>query len=231
MLGNMSDTSEVKDPLSLLLEQERESDKIGVHGRSALVTIVRYTDDVADVRATDGRAGRMHATDLPPGRSWRAGERYMAVVVDGSATPVRVSANHPDLVRILLEGHSPEVRDGSVRVMAVARRPGVRTKISVAATTEGVDAVGAALGRAAGRVRAVSESLGGERIDVVAWNPDPCIHAVNALSVRALHAEDMGSHLRIVVPPYQMEAALGGGNMNLILAVKLVGRRIRVESA
>lgn len=217
------------NPFDLLQSYGR--DQAGELGLTLTGLVGKNSSDIADIRLSDGRAARIAATDFYPNRKWAAGASYIVAIVDATTVPVRVTTNHPDLVRLLLEGQVPELRDGTVRLMRIARRPGVRSKVSVAPTVAGEDAVGYVLGRAATRVRTVSSQLGGERIDVVAYHPDPAVHAVNALAVRALevHTEQDGT-LIITVPPYQAEAARGGGNINLHLSAQLVGRRIELRT-
>lgn len=215
-----------------LLSAARTTDQLGELKETVTGKISRHSYDIADLTLEDGREARMVATEFYPNRRWEKNASYIMAVVDDTTKPVRVTTNHPDLVRLLAEGQVPELRDGTVRIMRIARRPGIRTKMSVAPTREGEDAVGHMLGRAANRIRAVSRQLGGERIDVVAYSDDPATHAVNALAVRALAVETgENGNLRITIPPYQAEAAAGGGNINLHLAAQLVGRRIELVVA
>lgn len=215
-----------------LLQQTISRGELGELGGAATATIVRHSADIADLLLADGRNARIAATDFYPNRRWETGARHIVGIADDQSRPVRVTTNHPDLVRLLAEGHVPELRDGTVRIMRIARRPGVRTKISVAPTVEGEDAVGHMLGRAACRIRATSRQLGGERIDVVAYSDDVATHAVNALAVRALAVDnDHNGVLHITVPAHQADAATGGGNINLHLSAQLVGRRIELHTS
>jgi N utilization substance protein A len=134
-----------------------------------------------------------------------------------------------ELIPLLLEGLCPEIRDGSVRVMDVTRQVGIRSKVAVAATREGVDPVGACLGRAANRIKALSAMLLGERVDVVSYHPDPQRYLLNALAVAPISVEvDEEQTVKVVVPRHQLSAAIGGGNLNVVLASRLVGRKVQV---
>jgi N utilization substance protein A len=139
-----------------------------------------------------------------------------------------LSAAAPELIAMLLDGLSPEVRDGRVRVMAVARQVGVRSKVAVAATVAGVDPVGACLGRAANRVKALTAMLLGERVDIVAYHPDPVRFLANALAVVPESVETTAEGFQVRVPRHQLTAAKGGGNLNVVLASRLLGTRIEV---
>jgi transcription termination/antitermination protein NusA len=189
--------------------------------------VTEATSDIALVRLPDGRTVHMPVSEFYPNRTWSVGGRYVLALTEGERPTL--SASHPDLIALLLAGLSPEIRDGRVRVMAVARQVGIRSKVAVAATDPGIDPVGACLGKGANRVRTLSSLLLGERVDVVSYHPDKAIFAVNALAVRPLSAllDDTGQ-VSIAVPAHQLEAARGGGGLNIALASRLVGARINV---
>jgi len=192
-------------------------------------TVRTATEDVALVDLPDGRTAKLPVTEFYPNRTWEEGARYHLALVDDNRNRPLVSAAHPDLIAMLLDGHAPEVRDGRVRVMGSARRVGIRSKVAVAATEEGVDPVGACLGRAAVRVKTITALLLGERVDIVAYHPDPVQYAINALAVRPLEtAEGDSGELRVVVPEHQLAAAKGGGSLNVTLASHLVGRHLDI---
>ena len=202
-----------------------------VFSRVVTATVRECSPDVALVEF-GSESGRLPVTEFYPNRSWALGSSYHLAAGAAGDSPVSLSASCDELVGMLLDGVSPEVRDGRVRVMAVARHVGIRTKVAVAATSSGVDPVGACLGRGANRVKAVSAMLLGERLDVVAYHDDPDRFLQNALAVvpvRIEHRED-GS-VDVSVPRHQLAAARGGGNLNVVLASRLVGRRIQVVPA
>lgn len=216
-----SDTASMTDtPLDLLARP--------VFARVVTGVVKEATTDVA-VLAFGDESASLPVTEFYPNRVWSLGGVYHLAATAVGAVPVQVSANADELVEMLLEGVSPEVRDGRVRVMAVSRQVGIRSKVAVAATEEGVDPVGACLGRGANRVKAVSAMLLGERLDVVAYHSDPDRFLQNALAVaadRVEHLED--GTVNVFVPRHQLAAARGGGNLNVVLASRLVGKRIQV---
>jgi N utilization substance protein A len=125
-----------------------------------------------------GRAeGIIPAAEQVPGERHRRGERLRAVVVDvrpgGEGPEVALSRRSEALVADLLRLEVPAVEDGLVEVRAIAREPGVRTKISVAARRPGVDPVGACIGPRGARIRRVVAELGGERVDVLRHEDEP----------------------------------------------------------
>ena len=202
-----------------------------VFTRVVTAHVKEATPDVAVLTFGDESA-RLPVTEFYPNRSWALGGIYHLAATDASAGPVQVSANADELVHLLLEGVSPEVRDGRVRVMAVSRQIGIRSKVAVAATEEGVDPVGACLGRGANRVKTISAMLLGERLDVVAYHSDTDRFLQNALAVAADRIERLeDGSVNVFVPRHQLAAARGGGNLNVVLASRLVGRRIQVVAS
>jgi transcription termination/antitermination protein NusA len=219
-----SDTASMTDtPLDLLARP--------VFSRVVTADVREATPDVA-VLAFGEEAAHLPVTEFYPNRTWSLGGVYHLAATEAGVSPVQVSANVDEIVEMLLEGVSPEVRDGRVRVMAVSRQVGIRSKVAVAATQDGVDPVGACLGRGANRVKAVSAMLLGERLDVVAYHSDPDRFLQNALAVaadRIEHQED--GTVNVFVPRHQLAAARGGGNLNVVLASRLVGKRIQVVAS
>jgi N utilization substance protein A len=191
-------------------------------------TVLAVGKDLTSVSLHGGVEGVLPRTAIPAGRELAAGDLLLVEVLRPSSRPV-VSAVSPSIVAKQLEAYVPELRDGSVRVMAVAREAGVRSKVAVAATVPGVDPIAAVLGRASNRIKALARSLGGERIDIVAWNPDAKIFVRNALGpVGVQDVRDTEEGLAVVVPSHLTHAAIGGGAMNVRLTAALVGRRISI---
>jgi N utilization substance protein A len=118
-----------------------------------------------------------------------------------------------------------------VRIVRVARQVGIRSKIAVAATVPGVDPVGAFIGRAANRVAALSRMLMGERVDVVAWNPEAHVFITNALGVKVETISDEPRFIAVQVPEHQLAAAVGGGGLNAQLTARITGKRISITAA
>src|SRR5437764_8452209 len=121
-----------------------------------------------------------------PGEEYRHGTRIKAYVVGVARGPrgpqVTVSRTHPNLVKKLFALEVPEIADGSVEIVAVAREAGHRSKISVRTTVDGLNAKGACIGPMGQRVRNVMSELHGEKIDIVDWSDDPAQFVGNALS-------------------------------------------------
>jgi transcription termination/antitermination protein NusA len=202
-----------------------------IQARAATATIVSVGRDVATVALPDGAQMILPVTEWWPERAWAVGERALGVVL-GDSLRQSFSVVRPELVTALIDGVVPEVREGTVRVMGVARAPGLRSKIAVAATVEGVDAVAVMVGRGANRVKALAALLDGERIDVVAWSADPLTYARNALApAQVVSVEVHGEELRATAPRHQMAAAVGESGLNSSLAGQLCGSPITIVPA
>ena len=147
---------------------------------------------------------------------------------------VHVSRTHPNLVRRLFELETPEIAEGQVEVRNIAREAGSRSKMAVRATLEGIDPVGACVGPRGGRVGAVVEELGGEKIDIVVWSEDPCEYVRAALSpadVVSVTLVPGQKACRVIVPDDQLSLAIGKEGQNARLAARLTGYKIDIKPA
>jgi len=172
-----------------------------------------------------------------PGESYPHGSRLKCHVVSVRKGPrgpqVTVSRTHPGLVKSLFALEVPEIADGAVEIMAMAREAGHRTKIAVRSTVPGVQAKGACIGPMGSRVRAVVTELHGEKIDIVDWSADPAVFVAEALSparVQRVEIVDAAAKAaRVVVPDYQLSLAIGREGQNARLAARLTGWRIDIR--
>lgn len=172
-----------------------------------------------------------------PGEIYRRNNRIRAVVVGVSKEkgipPVTISRTHPALVRRLFELEVPEIAEGIVEIVSVAREPGYRTKIAVKSNDPNVDPTGACVGPKGQRVKMVVKELGREKIDVVAWDKDPAKFVANALSpakVKKVVVDPAEETAYVIVPDDQLSLAIGKEGQNARLAAKLTGLRIDIKS-
>ncbi|MDN5813786.1 MAG: transcription termination factor NusA [Arthrobacter sp.] len=173
-----------------------------------------------------------------PGEKYIHGARIRAYVTDvrkGLKGPaITLSRSHPNLVRRLFELEVPEIADGTVEIVSLAREAGHRTKIAVRPTKPGINAKGACIGEMGSRVRAVMNELYDEKIDLVDYNEDPARFIANALSpskVKSVTIVDEAiRQAHVVVPDYQLSLAIGKEGQNARLAAKLTGWRIDISS-
>ncbi len=146
---------------------------------------------------------------------------------------VIVSRTHPGLLRRLFEMEVPEIYEGIVEIKSIAREAGDRSKISVYAHNEEVDAVGACVGGKGARVQNIVNELNGEKIDIVEWSEDPVVFVANALSpskVLDVIVNEEEKSTTVVVPDYQLSLAIGKRGQNARLAAKLTGWKIDIKS-
>jgi N utilization substance protein A len=165
------------------------------------------------------------------------GMRVKAVITEVSSSTkgpsIIVSRRNPELIRKLFELEVPEVADGLVEIVNVAREPGYRSKIAVVSHTDGVDPVGACVGPRGSRVRMVVSELRGEKIDIIPHNDEPARFVAKALSparVREVLVDDENKQATVVVPDDQLSLAIGKEGQNARLAARLTGWRVDIKS-
>ena len=179
----------------------------------------------------------MPLSEQVPGESYTHGTRVKVYVVsvrkELRGPQIVVSRTHPQLVEKLFRLEVPEIADGTVEIMAVAREAGHRSKIAVVSHNPDVSAKGACIGPMGQRVRAVMHELNEEKIDIIDWSPDPATFVGQALSpakVSSVIVVDPNLRAaRVIVPDYQLSLAIGREGQNARLAARLTGWRIDIR--
>ena len=172
-----------------------------------------------------------------PGEDYAHGKRirvYVTNVSKGTKGPqVTVSRTHPGLVRKLFALEVPEIADGVVEIVSVAREAGHRTKIAVRAKDPAINAKGSCIGELGQRVRAVQSELNDEKIDIVDYSEDltefvtQALSPAKASSAFMINAEER--QVRVLVPDFQLSLAIGKEGQNARLAAKLTGAKIDIQ--
>jgi transcription termination/antitermination protein NusA len=172
-----------------------------------------------------------------PGEDYAHGKRirvYVTNVSKGTKGPqVTVSRTHPGLVRKLFALEVPEIAEGVVEIVSVAREAGHRTKIAVRAKDPAINAKGACIGELGQRVRAVQSELNDEKIDIVDYSEDltefvtQALSPAKASSAFMINAEER--QVRVLVPDFQLSLAIGKEGQNARLAAKLTGAKIDIQ--
>ncbi|MFA4937039.1 MAG: transcription termination factor NusA [Patescibacteria group bacterium] len=166
---------------------------------------------------------------------YSTGQRLRVYLVSVNAAAkgpeVLVSRAHPEIVRQLFILEVPEIASGAVEIKAIAREAGSRTKIAVAAKDENIDPIGSCVGQRGTRVQTVINELGGEKIDIIAWNADMAKFITAALSpakVQNVTLNEEEHSAKVEVTDDQLSLAIGRGGQNVRLAVKLTGWKIDI---
>lgn len=169
--------------------------------------------------------------------TYRQGDSIRAYVLEVKKTArgpeIILSRVHPNLVKKLFELEVPEIHDGIVEIKAVAREAGSRSKIAVTSNDDKVDCVGSCVGVRGQRVKNIVNELGGEKIDIVRWSPDPETFIRNALSPAELSQINLltsEQRAEITASDDQLALAIGKREQNLRLASKLTGWKLDIRS-
>ena len=201
-------------------------DRIGeiVHGA---VKRVEDGNVIVDLGRGEGIVRRDESL---PRETFRPGDRIRAYVYDvrreQRGPQIFLSRTHPEFMSRLFGQEVPEIYDGVVEVVSVARDPGSRAKIAVRSKDGSIDPVGACVGMRGSRVQAVVNELQGEKIDIIQWSPDVASFVVNALApaeVSKVVLDEEAERIEVVVPDEQLSLAIGRRGQNVRLASQLTG--------
>ena len=165
------------------------------------------------------------------------GNRVKALILEVRNEPkgaqIVVSRSHPDLVRRLLELEVPELTDGTIEIVNIAREPGHRSKIAVISHDPNVDPKGACVGARGSRVRQVVNELRGEKVDVVQWRDDVgqfIAEALGPAKVKEVHIDEEEKTADVIVSEHQLSLAIGKEGQNARLAARLSGYKVDIRS-
>ncbi len=210
------------------------SDRLG----ELVLGTVRNTDTMGNVILSLGRAEAvMPKSEQIPTENYSRGQKLRTYIYEVEKTSrgprIRISRTHRKLLRRLLESEIPEIFNGTVEIKTLAREPGSRSKVAVAATQPGVDPVGSCVGMRGVRIQSIVNELNGEKIDVVMWSQDEKELVANALSparVEHVWLDEQSKTATVVVPDNQLSLAIGKEGQNARLAAKLTNWRIDIKS-
>ena len=176
------------------------------------------------------------AKELIPGEVVHEGDRIKIYVVEVKRSErgpqIIISRTHPGLVRGLFEIEVPEIHDGIVEIVSIAREAGSRAKISVRSNDENVDPIGACVGPRGNRVAAIVEEIRGEKIDIVKYFENMGEYVAAALApadVISVETNEEERSCRVVVDDEQLSLAIGKDGQNARLAAKLTGFKIDIK--
>lgn len=174
-----------------------------------------------------------------PRENYRGGDKIRALFLkveefNGGRKQVMLSRSSTEFLRKLFEQEVPEIADGLLEIREVARDPGQRAKIAVKSNDQRIDPQGTCIGVRGSRVNAVSNEIGGERIDVVLWSDDTAEFVNNALSpakVSRIVIDDEKNAVDVIVEEDQLALAIGRGGQNVRLAAELTGLQLNIMTS
>ena len=224
-----------------LREAEREAvfeEFVGKEGELTSGVVLRVESGRRQVVIDLGRAEAVlpWAEQIRP-EHYRQGQRIRVFIKEvyraAKGPQIVVSRSHPDVLKRLFELEIPEISRGTVEIMAIARDAGFRSKVAVISRQHGVDPIGACVGPRGGRIQNIVTELGGERIDILRWDPNEIAYAANAISpaqVISIGLNSPENTIEIGIPDRQMALAIGKEGQNARLAAKLIGRRVSLNA-
>jgi len=221
------------------LEREKAVTEAAEHrGELATGVIDRVENGTVHLDMGGRAEGVMAPEEQIPGEEMRPGKPLTVVILDtrrnARQPQVQVSRASRLFVRRLLEAEVPEIKNGAVSIKAIAREPGLRSKVAVHAEDPTIDAVGACVGPKGVRHRSLLAELGREHIDFVPWSDDPATFAAAAVGPATVVdvVLDRATNTALLhVPPGQLSLAIGKDGQNARLAAKLTGWRIDIKPA
>lgn len=167
----------------------------------------------------------------------RIGSRLNVYISKVESTPkgakVYVSRTDKNLVKRLLEQTTPEIVDGTIEIMGLARDPGSRSKVAVYSHDKNVDAVGAVVGHKGNRIHEVLDALKGERVDVYEWSEDVNTLIKNSLApatIIGLSVDLKEKTAVVIVEDHNFTSAIGAKGQNVRLAAQSSGYKIDIKS-
>ena len=223
-------------------ERDRVFDEVSRHQDDIVSGVVQRADPkgiILSIQELGDAEAVLAPPEQAPGEHYHVGQRLKVYVVEAhknvrGGMQISVSRTHRNLVKRLFELEVPEIRSGAVEIKAIAREPGVRTKVAVAARQENVDPVGSCVGQRGVRIQNVVNEMNGEKIDVMAWSPDPAAFISGALrpaTVVQVTVHDGEKKATVVVPDKELSLAIGKEGQNARLAARLTGWHIDIKKA
>lgn len=179
----------------------------------------------------------MGKQDQMPNENYKMHDRiqvFVSRVENSTKGPqVFVSRTAPELLKRLFEKEVPEIYDGVVEIVSIAREAGDRAKIAVRSNDPNIDPVGTCVGPRGQRVQVIVNELGGENMDIVEWVDDPAQYIANALNpaevLDVIFDADNDRACTVIVPDYQLSLAIGKKGQNARLAARLTNFKIDIK--
>jgi transcription termination/antitermination protein NusA len=227
----------------VIMQKLREAERNGVFDdfkdrRGEIINGIVQRFDKGSILVNLGKTeAELPVKEQIPKETYKQGDRIRAYILEvkqfSRGPQIILSRTHPNFLSMLFENEVPEISEGIVSIIQVAREPGSRAKIAVTSKDSDVDPVGACVGMKGSRVQAVVQELKGEKIDIVTWDHDPAKFICNALApaeITRVVVDESNHSMVVVVPDEQLSLAIGRRGQNVRLASKISGWNLDVTS-
>lgn len=214
-------------------QKEQYANRVGeiVHGK-----VKRANRDFLIVELGENADGIIYKQDIIPREVYRIDDKIKAEII-GTETEyrnavVQLSRTSKQFLQQQFFTEVPEINEGSIEIKAIARDPGSRAKIAVKSNDKRVDPIGACIGMRGTRVRAVSEELNGERIDIILWDDNPAKMAINALSpgeINKITLDEETKTMELEIEQDQLAQIIGRNGQNIKLASELLQWTLNIK--
>lgn len=223
--------------------REAEREKICKQYRHRIGEILngvvkRVTRDYIILDMGENAEALMAREEMIPREAFRMNDRVRVYLYDVSndrrGAQLLVSRTRPEFLKELFKIEVPEIGEEVIEVKAAARDPGSRAKIAVKTNDGRIDPIGACVGMRGSRVQAVSNELGGERIDIILWDDSPAQLVINAMApaeVASIMIDEDAHSIDVIVAEEQLSQAIGKTGQNVRLASNLTGWTLNVMTA
>ncbi|MDB1102666.1 transcription termination factor NusA [Lentilactobacillus parabuchneri] len=228
----------------VIMQRVREAERENVFNEYSKYEdeLVTGTVERQDSRFVYINLGKVEAVmgpkDQLPNEVYRPQDRikvYVTKVENATKGPqVFVSRTAPGMLKRLFEQEVPEIYDGTVEIVSIAREAGDRAKVAVRSNNPDIDPVGTAVGPRGQRVQTIVNELHGENMDIVEWDEDDAAYIANSLNpaevIDVIFDDDNERACTVIVPDYQLSLAIGKKGQNARLAAKLTSFKIDIKS-
>lgn len=228
----------------VIMQRVREAERENVFDEYSKYEdeLVTGTVERQDTRFVYVNLGKVEAVigskDQMPNEVYRPQDRikvYVTKVENATKGPqVFVSRTATGMLKRLFEQEVPEIYDGTVEIVSIAREAGDRAKVAVRSNNSDIDPVGTAVGPRGQRVQTIVNELHGENMDIVEWDEDDASYIANSLNpaevIDVIFDDDNERACTVIVPDYQLSLAIGKKGQNARLAAKLTGFKIDIKS-
>lgn len=228
----------------VIVQKVREAERAKVvelyrdrQGELIAGTVKKVTRDNIIVDLGNNAEALLPREHLIPRESFRMGDRVRAVLqevrAEGRGPQLILSRTSSEMLIELFRIEVPEISEEVIEIRAAARDPGARAKIAVKTNDGRIDPIGACVGMRGSRVQAVSNELGGERVDIVLWDDNPAQLVINAMApaeVASIVIDEDSHAMDVAVAEEALAMAIGRSGQNVRLASELTGWELNVMS-